>query len=253
MIKMIEKIEHGDVLELRLANPPVNAMNPSLVNILAAAITEAAQSHAAIVISGQPGIFSAGLDVPALLKLDFTGINQFWHDFFGLLTTVAISPVPIACAITGHSPAGGAVIAILADYRVMVEGKFVIGLNEVAVGLVPTANLQQSLARLVGIHQAGKLAIAGALIPSGQAVAIGMVDELAENSDAAIAHSIEWCQKHLALPRKAMLATRTIARKDLVDLWIHVDDTITDELAESWFTAETQAELKAMVAKLKSK
>lgn len=250
---MIEKIEHGDVLELRMANPPVNAMNPSMVKILAASIVEAGQSHAAIVISGQPGVFSAGLDVPALLKLDYPGIKQFWADFFGLLKIVAISPVPIACAVTGHSPAGGAVVAILADYRVMVDGNFVIGLNEVAVGLVPTANLQQSLARLVGIHQAGKLVVAGALIPSSQAVTIGMVDELAENSDAAIAQSIDWCQKHLALPRKAMLTTRKIARQDLYDLWINVEDTISEELSEAWFTADTQGALKAMVAKLKSK
>jgi enoyl-CoA hydratase/carnithine racemase len=249
---MLERIEHGEICELRISRPPANALDQALVARLTEAIEKATESAGAIVISGQPGVFSAGLDVPSLLQLDHDGIADFWQAFFNLLGRIALSPVPIACAITGHSPAGGAVMAILTDYRVMAEGDYVIGLNEVAVGLVPPVNLQKSLARLVGPHEAGKLVIAGALIPSARALAIGMVDELAEDGPAAIERCVNWCRKHLALPRSAMLETRKIARQELVELWEGAGDFSPESLTDIWFTEQTQAALKGMVAKLKS-
>src|SRR5690625_7178773 len=67
---MLETITHKNgVVELRLARPPVNALNPELVAALDQALREHMEPNSgAIVISGQPGMFSAGLDVPALLQ-----------------------------------------------------------------------------------------------------------------------------------------------------------------------------------------
>jgi hypothetical protein len=78
---------------------------------LAAALAEGRE---AIVLSGAPGRFSGGLDVPALLRLDRAGITEAWMTFFGLLRELASSPVPIIAALTGHSPAGGTVLALFA-------------------------------------------------------------------------------------------------------------------------------------------
>ncbi len=69
------------------------------------------------------------------LALDRSGNRAFWEDFFGVMRAIALSKPPIATAITGHSPAGGCVLAVFSDYRVMAEGDFRIGLNEVQVGL----------------------------------------------------------------------------------------------------------------------
>src|SRR5262245_22115663 len=133
---MLACVPHDSITEIRLERPPVNALNPALVRALTDAHTEAVSSGArAVVLSGRPGIFSAGLDVKELIGLDRAAIAAFWHDFFGLLRTVATSSVPTACALTGHSPAGGAVIALFADYRSMARGAYKIGFNEVAVGL----------------------------------------------------------------------------------------------------------------------
>src|SRR5687767_8146601 len=120
---MFETINHGTIRELKLARPPVNALSPDLVKALRTAIQDAPGTGArALVLSGQPGMFSAGLDVPALLALDRAGITAFWDDFFGLIATIGRSPIPIVAAITGHSPAGGAVLSIFCDYRVMARG-----------------------------------------------------------------------------------------------------------------------------------
>src|SRR5215470_2247937 len=120
MSSMLEPIRHDSIFELRLARPPVNALDPGLVAALRAAI-EAAPAHGArgIVLGGRPGMYSGGLDVPALLPLDRVALRTFLRDFFELCGAIACSPIPIVAAITGHSPAGGAVLAIFCDYRIM--------------------------------------------------------------------------------------------------------------------------------------
>src|SRR5690606_41165619 len=89
-------------------------------------------------LSGGPKVFSAGLDVPYLVGPgeDRAALTAAWQAFFAAARAIATCPVPVAAAITGHSPAGGCVLALCCDYRVMAAGDFRIGLNETQVGLV---------------------------------------------------------------------------------------------------------------------
>ena len=250
---MFDAIRHGSVLELKLARPPVNALSPDLVQTLRAAIQNAPGEGArAIVLSGQPGMFSAGLDVPSLLALDRAGITAFWSDFFALIATIARSPVPIVAAITGHSPAGGAVLAIFCDYRVMARGMYRIGLNEVQVGLTVPEVIQEGLRRLIGAQRAERLMVAGAMIDSDEALRVGMVDELAD-VEGVVTRAIAWCEHHLALPPLAMAATRRYARADLHALFSNPNRFPSEDFATNWFGDETQTTLRAMMAKLKAK
>ena len=89
---MIETTEHDDVREIRLARPPVNALDPALLQATRAALGAAvADGKRAVVLSGAPGLFSGGLDVPALLRLPRDGIRAAWNDFFGLMRDIATS------------------------------------------------------------------------------------------------------------------------------------------------------------------
>ena len=250
---MIERILHDKVLELRLARPPVNAISPELCKSLLCALRDApGAGFRAVVVSGAPGMFSAGLDVPALLQLDRAGIIVFWDDFFQLMAVVARSAIPIVAAITGHSPAGGAVISLFCDYRVMARGNFKIGLNEVQVGLTVPEVIQLAFKRLLGAHRAERMMVAGAMIEPEAALQIGLVDELAD-IDQVIPQALAWCNKHLALPPAAMSSTRRIARRDLADIMGDAARFPADEFADSWFDEDTQAALQAMVARLKAK
>ena len=165
-------------------------------------------------LSGAPGMFSAGLDVPYLLTLDRDGIAAAWAGFYDLLRALADSPVPIAAAITGHSPAGGAVMAIFCDRRVMAEGRFAIGLNEVQVGIPLPPALYGALRRVVGQRTAERLAVAGAMLRADEAYRVGLVDELAPPEEV-VGRAIGWCETLLELPRGPMLTTRERARRDL--------------------------------------
>lgn len=250
---MLETIRHDAVLELRLARPPANALDPALVRALREAVQAAPAGGArAIVLSGRPGLFSAGLDVPALLALDRAGMRAFWADFNGVMAALGRSPLPVAAAIGGHSPAGGAVLALFCDWRVMARGAYRIGLNEVQVGLSVPAAIQFALRRLLGAHRAERLLVAGAMIESDEAHRIGFVDELAD-ADAVVARAIEWCRAHLALPPEAMAETRRIARADLHAALDDAQRADDGAFLERWFSDETQTTLRALVARLKAK
>lgn len=251
---MLDIIEHSQgIRELKLARPPVNALNPELIAALKQAIQRAPdEGAAALVLSGAPGLFSAGLDIPTLLQLNRDAMRAFWQDFFGVCAALARSPIPIAAAVTGHSPAGGAVLAIFCDYRVMARGDFKIGLNEVQVGLTVPGCIQAALRRLIGTYRAERLLVAGAMLDSNAALATGMVDELTD-VDQVVPHAIAWLQPLLQLPRRAMLTTRALARADLAALFADPASLGIEDFLDGWFAPEAQTTLHALVERLRSK
>ena len=241
------------IREIQLARPPVNALNLELLRALHAAVDDAVQGGVrGIVLSGAQGLFSAGVDVPALLGRDRAGVREYWREFFALCATLARAPIPLVAAITGHSPAGGAVLALFCDYRVMAEGPYRIGLNEVQVGLIVPESIQLALRRVVGTYRAERLLVAGAMIEAGEALACGFVDELT-GVDQVSTRALHWLGELLALPSHAMLATRTLARADLAAAYADLDALPLDDFVEEFFHPQTQAVLQQLVARLKSK
>ena len=251
---MLNLITHDHAIrELRLARPPVNALNLELLQALRKAIDDSVRDDVrGIVLSGAPGLFSAGVDVPALLQRDRAGVREYWREFFALCGTLARAPIPLVAAITGHSPAGGAVLALFCDYRVMAEGPYRIGLNEVQVGLIVPESIQLALRRVVGTYRAERLLVAGAMIEAGEALACGFVDELT-GVDQVSTRALHWLGELLALPSHAMLATRKLARADLAAAYADLDALPLDDFVEEFFHPQTQAVLQQLVARLKSK
>ncbi len=247
---MIQILDHGPVRELRLDRPPANALSPELIVALRAAVEAAPGEGArALVLSGAPGMFSGGLDVPFLLTLDRPAMLTAWRDFYGLLRALGASRVPIAAAITGHSPAGGAVLSIFCDTRIMAEGNFKIGFNEVLVGIPMPPSLYWAVRRLVGPRQAERLCVGSLLFPPAEALRIGLVDEVV-SSERVVERAIEWCRSLLALPPEAMSATRRLARSGLASLFGEGNEAELAGLVDMWFSDETQGALRGLVERL---
>jgi enoyl-CoA hydratase/carnithine racemase len=253
----IETFDHGLIREIRLAQPPVNAFDTTLCRTLAGAVSQAQADGAhAIVLSGNERIFSAGLDVPHLLShgADRGKLMESWAAFFQAAQALADSTVPVVAALTGHAPAGGCVLALCCDYRIMAHSPdparpYAIGLNEVQVGLVAPEGIQRLLRRVVGPHRAERLLIAGELVPAERAVQIGLVDELVDG-ELVVARAVAWLQALLKLPREPMLATREIARADLREALApqHIQ---LERFVEAWYAPDAQGALNALVERLK--
>lgn len=250
---MLDTIDHGHIREIRLARPPANALNKALFDALDTALKEASESASAVVVSGLPGMFSAGLDVPELLQLDRQAFFSAILSFLETTRTIATMPIPTAFALTGHAPAGGMVLALFGDYRIMAGGRFKTGLNEVQVGLVVPSMVYRALVRLLGAHQAERILVAGELMDAARAAEIGLIDELAESPDQAVSRAVEWCEQQLALPAYAMQKMRTAARADIHAFFDSGLESDTEAFTEMWFREDTRSILTAMVEKLKKR
>lgn len=247
---MLRTIEHGAVRELRLDHPPANALRAALLGRLAAAVRAAPEEgRRALVVSGAPGFFSAGLDVPWLLESGDDEAIRTFEALFDLLQALGACPLPLAAAVTGHSPAGGAVIAIFCDFRVMAAGGFRIGLNEVQVGLPIPPLIHAALCRLVGTRQAQRLCTEARLLDPQQAEALGLVDAVAA-PERVVAEALAWCERLLGLPPAAMLRTLEVGRAGLRAALAEHGTAATAEFEGCWRSAETRAAMRALVERL---
>jgi enoyl-CoA hydratase/carnithine racemase len=245
-------LDGGRIRELKLARPPVNALNAELLRSIVEAVKGAAPASV-LVITGQPGVFCAGLDVRAMLELDRDGVAMVFVELWRAARAIACSPIPVVFGLSGHSPAGGTVLAIQGDYRVMASGEFRMGLNEVQVGLFPGPVIHGAFRRLVGGH-AAQLLSRGALIDPETALRVGLVDELCEPS-RVVARAFEIAREFGALPRDPMLKTRDLVRRDLVELYGNPSHAMLLErefgamAVEKWLVPATQERLRKVFAK----
>ncbi|PYY12246.1 MAG: enoyl-CoA hydratase/isomerase family protein [Acidobacteria bacterium] len=250
---VVLEIEHGEVRELRLNRPPANALSPDLISALTRSVKAAQQDRIrALVLSGRPGMFSAGLDIPLLLTLNRSDIAALWRDFYELLRTLSCSPVPIAAAITGHAPAGGTVLAIVCDWRIAAEGNWKIGLSEVQVGLQLPPVIYLALRRLVGTRQAERLGVRGLLLSPAEAAEVGLIDEVVP-AERVVPGAITWCREMLSLPRGSMSITRQQARSNLVALFEKDLKPELEMVMANWCDDETQSVLRAVRERLAKK
>ncbi len=246
---MIEIIQHGNIHEIKLARAPVNALNFELLDALVNAVEQAPGNGAAgIVLSGGAKVFSGGLDVPYLLGCNLEDLKACWLRFFDAARALARSPIPVAAAIGGHSPAGGCVLVLCCDYRVMAEGPFRIGLNETQVGLVVPDSIQYLMRRIVGAHRAERLVVAGAMLEAQKAFELGIVDQLAPQ-EYVVPAALTWLQATTALPQGPQRATRAIARADIIRALDGFDGPEMERFMQGWYSEETQRVLLGLFPK----
>src|SRR3546814_3670905 len=132
----------------------------------------------------------------------------------------------------------------------MADGPYRIGLNETQVGLVAPDGIQRLMRRVVGAHRAERLLVSGELVESAQALAIGLVDELTD-IDGVPTRALAWLQALLQLPRKPVLATRAIARADVVEA-LRPENIGLDHFIDAWNDPDTQARSEEHTSELKS-
>ena len=248
---MINRMIHGEVHELRLNRPPVNALSPDLLRFLADKVRRSPQQGArALVLSGREGMFSAGLDVPVLIELEREDLGHALEAFFDAIEALASSSVPVAAAITGHSPAGGAVLALCCDRRVMARGDYTIGLNEVRLG-IPVPRIVADLAtRAVGTRVGESLCVSGELLGPEKALETGFVDQLAPVGEV-VATARKWCESIIEAPAGALAETRSVLRRDLVESIQSQQEDDTRAFTEEWFQPDLQTAMRDLVARLK--
>lgn len=231
----------GNVAVVVLEWGKANAMNLAFLEALDGLIDRLGDASA-LVIAAQGPIFSAGLDLPALVDLTPAAFRTFIDRFSQVMLRIFELPVPVVAAVNGHAIAGGCALALQADVRIMAGGK--IGLNEAQLGLGLPPVILEALRAQVPARSLVPIALEGRLFSAEEALQLGLIDEIAPDALAA------------ALQRASLLATpgagqiKTALRAPVAALIRAAGNT---GWTGTWFAPAAQERLRAAVAKLTKK
>jgi enoyl-CoA hydratase len=180
----LERRSAGGTVVLRLARPPVNALDLELLESITAGFEQAlAEEAAAIVVTGRGRCFSAGIDVKLTPTYTAEERRAAIRAINRMVSVIHGAPVPVVAAVNGHAMGGGLVLALACDMRLASSGEHVLALNEVAAGVPfpagPLALVHGELAPGV----ARDLCLTGRSISPSEALELGVVDRLVEGDE----------------------------------------------------------------------
>jgi enoyl-CoA hydratase/carnithine racemase len=175
-----EDSEAGIVV-LTLARPPVNALDPELMEEIAGAVAGLREQDdcRALVIKGSERIFSAGADLRAVRKLladnGVDAVSAFVARMQAVFADIEALPFPTLAAIRGAAAGGGLELALACDVRIAADDAK-LGLPEIRHGLLPGAGGTQRMTRLAGRGVAARLMLTGDLVSGADAERLGLVE-----------------------------------------------------------------------------
>jgi enoyl-CoA hydratase len=189
----------------------VNALSPAMLGELDAALDRAEADRAVVLLSGRPGIFSAGFDL-RVLNAGGSEPAAMLRAGFALAERLLSFPRPVVIACTGHAVAMGVFLLLSGDYRVGAAGPYTFAANEVAIGLtIPRAAVEILRQRLTPAHFSRAAVLAEPFSPD-DAVQAGFLDRVVSAADLhAVARGAT--ERVAALDMDAHLAAKLRARQ----------------------------------------
>ena len=249
----IEKKKEYVIVQLNRGK--VNAINDKMVAEIRQTFhaLEKDDEVKGVILTGIPNFFSAGLDVIELFDYDEPRMREFFIAFSSMHVEMARFTKPFICAITGHSPAGGCVMAIAADYRIMANDnpKFSIGLNEIAVNIQISRNLIEAYAYWLGRSKANEFVLDGKLLNAQEAFDHGLVNHICP-LDEVLERAEKKMQQYLLADPNIFKNTKNKLRNNWLANLVF-DESELEEAVNIWWNPEVRMRMSAFVHYLKNK
>ncbi|MEX0852284.1 MAG: 3-hydroxyacyl-CoA dehydrogenase NAD-binding domain-containing protein, partial [Bauldia sp.] len=194
----------GSVAVVVIDNPPVNAASTAVRRGLVDAVTSLArlQDVTAAVLIGAGRTFIAGSDIREFDK------PLVEPQLPAVIAAIEACPKPVVAAIHGAALGGGFEVALACDARIAAADA-VVGLPEVKLGMIPGAGGTQRLPRLIGVAGAVEMIGSGRRVPAGEALSIGLVDQIGDGDLRAAAVALAQ-----TLTAKRPVSAMEVARQD---------------------------------------
>jgi enoyl-CoA hydratase len=227
-----------------------NAINDGLLDGLLAAFDDAARDPAVrgVLLAASGKIFCPGLDLIELRKLDRPALHRFMSKLTKCFLALYTFPKPVVAAISGHALAGGCVIALTSDWRVLRWGALV-GLNEIRVGLPLPLDVALVLKDSVPPHRLSEVALLGANYTDDAALAAGIVHEVHE-ADGFEAYCLSRLDGFASKNSAAFALTKRYLRGAVAERVDAARGSFVDEFLDIWFTEESQRTIAMVVDEL---
>ena len=193
---------------IHLQRPPMNALNLQMQREIAAAaaFVSGRVGIDAVVLYGGEKVFAAGADVKEMANMTYSDMSSAAHSLQSAFDTVAKISQPTIAAVTGFALGGGLELAMCADFRVAGDNAK-LGQPEITLGIIPGAGGTQRLPRLIGGSKAKELIFGGHMISAGQALEIGLVNQVVEPAEV-LGAALKWASRFSGGPKIALAAAK---------------------------------------------
>jgi enoyl-CoA hydratase len=246
---MIELEHRGPVTVLHMVRGRGNALEISFLEALLDALALLEHSDCrAVVLTGKGRIFGAGVDLPALVA----GGPEYVREFIPLMTRgferLVKFPKPLVAATNGHAIAGGAILMLACDVRLLARGEAKVGLTEVLVGVqFPAWALE--IARFATPPQHfPEMILTGRTWGPEQALARGLVDELVE-PDQLLARACAVAEELAAVPPATYAATKLAVRRPMIEAAERLTAAEDAGIIERWCSPAVLASVATFASK----
>lgn len=242
----LEKI--NEIAIIRMKNGVTNAISLELTEELQAALDEASPWARGLILAGGEKFFSIGIDLPSLLTFDRARLEEYWRRFNRFCFELYAFPRPTACAIEGHAIAGGTILSLMADWRVLASGRTLMGLNEIQLGLpipyLPAIVLRQHL----DDRAANKISYSGELHSPKVALELGLADAVCEK-DNVLDSALEEVGTIARYPSEAFEAIKAVRTDSIRELYERNIEARTSAMLDIWFSEDALARMKKAAEK----
>lgn len=227
-----------------------NAINDDLLDGLSRGVEEAVRDPAvrAIVLASAAKLFSPGLDLVELSSLDRPEMERFMGRFGDCMLSVFSCPKPVFAAVSGHAVAGGCVLALTADRRILRRGAMM-GLNEIQVGVPLPFGVAELLRESVSPAWIEEIALVGRNYRDEEAVEAGLAHEVHE-AEGFLEYCLERIGEYAAKDPEAFARTKGYLRSAAIDRIRTMDAGHRGEFLDCWFSDGTRSRIAEIVRKL---
>lgn len=230
---MIQTEDRRGVRVVALHRPPVNAFDLTLVAAVGEALRQAGEDESceALVLTGIPGVFSAGIDTRAVPGYDPTTRSAMLRAINRTVAILYALPKPVVAAISGHALGGALVLALACDVRLAARGAFRLGLTESAAGIPFPAGPLVIVRAELSPENARMLALQSPVVGPEVLLARGVIDRVVE-PERLIEESLDEARRLLALP--AYGEVKRQLRASSCDLLRHIVEGDEEPLHRGW-------------------
>ncbi len=159
-----------------------NRLSPATLNEWMAAFDrlEERRLPQALVVTGEDQYWSTGLDLDAVEAMSVDEQAAFMADFDRLLYRILTAPFVTIAALNGHTYAGGALLSLAFDYRIMRSDRGFFCLPSVDIGIPFSHGMTELITAKLPQPTAHDLVVSCRRIGAGEAVILGVVNRAEE-------------------------------------------------------------------------
>jgi enoyl-CoA hydratase/carnithine racemase len=250
-MKTIQFESSNRILIIKLAREVTNAINMHMIDELSEALREARDDpdvRGLVLTSAEEKFFSIGLAIPELYPLTQGEFAIFYRAFNRLSTELYTFPKPVVAAILGHAIAGGCILALCCDYRFIAEGKKLMGLNEIKLGVPVPYPADRILQNLIGWRMARDVIDGGEFYGAQELLEKGMVDQVLPMEDV-LPMAIEKAEALSASsPEAFALIKRNRTEPVKTEILAELDER-ERRFVERWYSPEARERLDEAIDK----